>query len=44
MIYWVKLVAGVLGVGITVTWVLQMILYVLISPPVSAFLNDMFIA
>lgn len=41
--YWVKLGCGILGVIASILWILQVILYVMISPPVSGFLNDFFI-
>ena len=41
--FWVKLFAGLIGVAISVCWVLQIILYILISPPVTPFLNTVFI-
>ena len=43
MLFWVKLVLGVLSVAITITWVLQIILYILIDPPVTPLLNTAFI-
>jgi LMBR1 domain-containing protein 1 len=43
MMFWVKLVLGVLAVAITITWVLQIILYILIDPPVTPLLNTAFI-
>lgn len=42
--YWLKLFAGVAALALTICWILQVILYVLIDPPVSPFLNDAFIA
>lgn len=42
--YWLKLFAGVAALALTVCWILQIILYVLIDPPVSPFLNDAFIS
>ena len=42
--YWLKLLAGCVTLALTVCWILQVILYVLIDPPVSPFLNDAFIA
>jgi len=43
MLYWVKLVLGVFALAITITWVLQIILYILIDPPVTPLLNTAFI-
>ena len=42
--YWLKLFAGVGALALTICWILQVILYVLIDPPVSPFLNDAFIS
>ena len=42
IMYWVKLVAGILALALTVAWVLQIILYILIDPPVTPLLNDLF--
>ena len=44
LLYWLKLPMGVIGIAVTVTWVLQIVLYVLASPPLSPFLNNAFIA
>jgi len=43
MSYWVKLAVGVLGVVGSLLWILQIILYVMITPPASGFLNDFFL-
>ncbi len=43
MMYWVKLFVGVLALAVSITWVLQIILYMLIDPPVTPFLNTAFI-
>lgn len=43
MKYWFLLFLGFICMGISITWILQIILYILISPPVSPFLNEMFI-
>ncbi|KAL6775792.1 hypothetical protein ACKKBG_A18505 [Auxenochlorella protothecoides x Auxenochlorella symbiontica] len=42
MKYWLKLVVGILSIGVTISWILQIILYILISPPVSPLLNTAF--
>ena len=42
MWFWIKGFLGCLGVVISVTWVLQVLLYVFISPPATPFLNTMF--
>ena len=42
MWFWIKGFLGCVGVVISVAWVLQVILYVFISPPASPFLNGMF--
>lgn len=42
--FWLKLVAGLVSLAITIVWILQIILYILINPPVSPFLNDLFIS
>lgn len=42
IMYWVKLLLGIASFAITIMWVLQIILYVLISPPVSPLLNTVF--
>ena len=43
IMYWVKLLLGVCAVAITITWVLQIILYILIDTPVTPLLNTAFI-
>lgn len=40
--FWLKLFLGLVGIAISVTWLLQIILYILISPPVSPLLNTLF--
>ena len=42
MWFWIKGFLGCVGVAISIAWVLQVILYVFISPPASPFLNSMF--
>lgn len=41
--FWLKLFGGLLGLALSICWVLQIILYILIDPPVTPLLNDMFI-
>lgn len=41
--FWLQLFAGLLGLALSICWVLQIILYILIDPPVTPLLNDMFI-
>lgn len=41
--FYLKFVLGIIGLGVSITWVLQVILYVLIDPPVTPFLNTAFI-
>ena len=41
--FWLKLAIGVLGACLTLLWLLQVLLYIFISPPLSPFLNDMFV-
>jgi len=42
--WWFKLALGIIGAFVSLTWVLQVILYVFIFPPVTPFLNNLFIA
>ena len=44
IMYWVKLFAGILALAISVMWCLQIILYILIDPPVTPLLNDLFLS
>ncbi|PIA59406.1 hypothetical protein AQUCO_00400349v1 [Aquilegia coerulea] len=41
--YLAKLVLGVLGLIVSVAWVTHIVIYLLIDPPLSAFLNEVFI-
>lgn len=43
IMFWLKLFAGLTCLAISITWVLQIILYILIDPPVTPLLNDLFI-
>lgn len=44
IMYWVKLFAGLCTLALTVMWVLQIILYILIDPPATPLLNNLFIS
>ncbi|GFP94361.1 limr family protein at5g01460 [Phtheirospermum japonicum] len=41
--YIAKLVLGVLGLIVSVAWIAHIVIYLLIDPPLSPFLNDVFI-
>ncbi|KAK6943125.1 LMBR1-like membrane protein, partial [Dillenia turbinata] len=41
--YLAKLVLGILGLIVSVAWVAHIVIYLLIDPPLSPFLNDVFI-
>lgn len=41
--YLAKFVLGILGLIVSVAWVAHIVIYLLISPPLSPFLNDVFI-
>ncbi|CAA2979740.1 LIMR family At5g01460 [Olea europaea subsp. europaea] len=41
--YLAKLVLGVLGLIVSVAWIAHIVIYLLIDPPISAFLNEIFI-
>ncbi|EEF34274.1 LIMR family protein At5g01460 [Ricinus communis] len=41
--YLAKLVLGILGLIVSVAWVAHIVIYLLISPPLSPFLNEVFI-
>ncbi|XP_008449896.2 LIMR family protein At5g01460 [Cucumis melo] len=41
--YLAKLVLGVLGLIVSVAWVVHIVIYLLIDPPLSPFLNEVFI-
>lgn len=41
--FWLKLFMGLAGLAISVCWILQIILWILISPPVTPLLNTLFI-
>ncbi|CAI5944361.1 unnamed protein product [Closterium sp. NIES-64] len=43
LVYIGKLIFGVIGLAISVAWIVHIILYMLIQPPASAFLNDFFV-
>jgi len=42
--FWLRLFGGLIALGLTICWVLQIILYILISPPVTPLLNDAFLS
>jgi len=44
IVYWVRLILGILGILIAIAWMLQILLYILIQPPVTGLLNLAFIA
>ncbi|WCJ28061.1 LIMR family protein At5g01460 [Euphorbia peplus] len=41
--YLAKLVLGVLGLIVSVAWIVHIIIYLLIDPPLSSFLNEVFV-
>lgn len=41
--FFVQLLAGCIGAGASVVWIVHVVLYLLISPPSSSFLNDVFV-
>ncbi|GMP85851.1 hypothetical protein CsSME_00038857 [Camellia sinensis var. sinensis] len=41
--YLAKLVLGVLGLIVSVAWIVHIVIYLLISPPLSPFLNEVFV-
>lgn len=41
--FYVKFLLGIIGLGISICWVVQVILYILIDPPASPFLNTAFV-
>lgn len=43
IMFWVKLLLGLVSLALTVCWVLQIILYILIDPPATPLLNSLFI-
>ncbi|CAI5495431.1 unnamed protein product [Closterium sp. Naga37s-1] len=43
LLYIGKLIFGVIGLAISVAWIVHIILYMLIQPPAAAFLNNFFI-
>jgi len=44
IMFWVKLALGLIALALSVAWILQIILYILIDPPVTPLLNDLFIS
>lgn len=41
--FYVKLILGILGIITSVVWITHIVIYMLIDPPLSPFLNDLFI-
>ncbi|KAL1819094.1 hypothetical protein DCAR_0415346 [Daucus carota subsp. sativus] len=41
--YLAKLVLGVLGLVVSIAWIIHIVIYLLIDPPLSSFLNEVFI-
>ncbi|KAF3787972.1 LIMR family protein [Nymphaea thermarum] len=41
--YLAKLVLGILGLVVSVLWVVHIVIYLLIDPPLSSFLNEVFV-
>lgn len=41
--FWLKLAIGILGACLTTLWLLQVLLYIFIHPPISPFLNELFV-
>ena len=42
VIIYLKLLFGVVGVGLSICWLLQILLYIFVYPPVTPFLNTLF--
>ncbi len=42
MLYWLKLPAGILCGGLSVLWLVHIVLYVMLAPPLYPFLNTFF--
>ncbi|DBB07652.1 TPA: hypothetical protein ACH3X3_009085 [Trebouxia sp. C0006] len=42
IIFYLKLLFGVVGVGLSICWLLQILLYIFVYPPVTPFLNTLF--
>ena len=43
MIFYLKGAFGVVGIGLSICWLLQILLYIFVYPPVTPFLNTLFI-
>ena len=41
--FWLKLAMGVVGAFLSLCWLLQIVLYVFLYPPISPFLNTIFV-
>ena len=42
IIFYLKLLFGVVGVVLSICWLLQILLYIFVYPPVTPFLNTLF--
>lgn len=42
IMYWLKLVGGIVCGGLTVLWLVHVVLYVMLAPPLYPFLNTFF--
>jgi LMBR1 domain-containing protein 1 len=42
--FWASLVVGIIFAAVAVSWIIHIVVYILISPPLSPFLNTMFSA
>lgn len=40
--YWLRLVLGIISAILSIAWLLQVVLYIFLSPPLDPFLNNMF--
>lgn len=44
ILQWIKLLIGITSLILSILWVLQVILYVVVQPPVTPFLNSVFVS
>lgn len=44
IMFWLRLVGGLVALALSVAWVLQIVLYILVSPPITPLLNSLFIS
>ncbi len=42
MLYWLKLAAGIIAGALTILWLVHVVLYIFLSPPLYPFLNTFF--